>query len=126
MSVGKKIKQLRELRNFTQAYMAEKLNLSLGGYGKIERDETDITLNRLNRIAEILETDIMTVMGFDPKQVFHQYNNKIANASGTVQNQQFIAEDEIKNEITQMKNRIDSLISRMDEIEKGISHKSKN
>ncbi len=44
MSVGNKIKQLRELRNYTQQYMADRLNMSLTGYGKIERDSTDISL----------------------------------------------------------------------------------
>lgn len=38
MSVGKKIKQFRELRDYTQSYMADRLDISTSGYGKIERD----------------------------------------------------------------------------------------
>ena len=85
MSVGRKIKQLRELRNFTQHYIANELNMSVSGYGKIERDETDISLQKLTLIANVLETDIATIMNFDAKQVFNQLNNKTAN--GIVQNQ---------------------------------------
>ncbi len=39
MNVGSKIKQLRELRNYTQSYVATQLNISVSGYGKIERNE---------------------------------------------------------------------------------------
>lgn len=87
MSIGKKIKQLRELRNFTQSYMAEQLGISLPGYGRIERDETDISIGRLNQIADILQTDLATVLNFEASHIFNQYNNRIANANGTVQNQ---------------------------------------
>jgi transcriptional regulator with XRE-family HTH domain len=49
MSVGAKIKNLRELRNYTQAYMADQLSMSVNGYGKIERDETDLSLGKLRK-----------------------------------------------------------------------------
>ncbi|PKP40668.1 MAG: XRE family transcriptional regulator [Bacteroidetes bacterium HGW-Bacteroidetes-12] len=113
MSVGKKIKQLRELRNFTQTYVAKELGMSLGGYSKIERDETDVTITKLNSIAKVLETDISTILNFDSKQVFNQYNNQAATANGIVQNQQIIADQNIKDffsklneDITSLKNEI--------------------
>lgn len=119
MSVGKKIKQLRELRNFTQGYMAEQLNLSINGYGKIERDETDISLSRINQIAKVLETELSTILNFDSNQVFNQYNNKSATANGVVQNQQIIAEQSLedffkslKDEITFLKSEINNLKSK--------------
>jgi transcriptional regulator with XRE-family HTH domain len=46
MNVGEKIKKLRELKNYTQQHMAEELDLSLSGYGKIERNETDISVSK--------------------------------------------------------------------------------
>ncbi|MFN3917145.1 MAG: helix-turn-helix domain-containing protein [Flavobacteriales bacterium] len=84
MQVGEKIKKLRELKNFTQSYMAEQLGLSISGYGKIERDETEITLTRLQQIADILGTDFNTILSFDEKHVFNFSNNQTAN--GIVQN----------------------------------------
>lgn len=107
MSIGKKIKQLRELRNYTQAYMAQELKLSLGGYGKIERDETDITMSRLVKIAEILNTNISTVMGFESNHVFNQYNNK--NANGIVQNQQIIGDDKLDEVFLKIKEEINTI-----------------
>lgn len=109
MRVGKKIKQLRELRNFTQSYMADQLKLSINGYGKIERDETEITLKRIEQIAEVLKTDIATVLNFDSNQVFNQYNNKSATANGIVQNQQIIADQGLDDFFITIKNDLNKL-----------------
>lgn len=85
MKVGESIKKLRELKNFTQQHMAAELDLSVSGYGKIERDETDVSLNKLERIAEVLGVDMNTILSFDSKNVFQFTNNQMAN--GIVQNQ---------------------------------------
>jgi len=85
MNVGEKIKKLRELKNYTQQHIADQLNLSLSGYGKIERNETDISISRLEEIANILGVDVNTVLSFDEKHIFNMNNNQTAN--GIVQNQ---------------------------------------
>lgn len=85
MSIGENIKKLRELKNFTQQYVADQLNLSLSGYGKIERNETDISISRLNEIASVLGVDVNTILSFDEKHVFNMSNNQSAN--GIVYNQ---------------------------------------
>lgn len=54
-TIGQRLQLLRLERNLTQEQMGEKLNLSTSAYCKIEYGETDLTLMRLNRIAEILE-----------------------------------------------------------------------
>lgn len=86
MSTGNNIKKLRELRNFTQSHISERLNMSLSGYSKIERDETDISLKRLEQIAEILETDVRTILELDTEKVFNiqQYHADNGNQSGYV------------------------------------------
>ncbi|MFA7444555.1 MAG: helix-turn-helix transcriptional regulator [Flavobacteriaceae bacterium] len=66
-----KIKQLRELKNFTQEYMAGQLGLSTRAYSKIETGETQLTVNRLNEISHILGITPVEVLGFDDKQVFN-------------------------------------------------------
>jgi transcriptional regulator with XRE-family HTH domain len=66
-----KIKQLRELKNFTQEYVAQKLGLSTRAYSKIETGETQLTINRLNEISDILGIEPMEILGFDEKQVFN-------------------------------------------------------
>lgn len=81
MKVGDKIKKLRELKSYTQQYMADELELSLSGYGKIERDETDISISRLEKIATVLEVDISSILSFDEKNIFNFHNNQNAMVS---------------------------------------------
>ena len=66
-----KIKQLRELKNFTQEYIAQQLGLSTRAYSKIESGETQLTINRLNEISKILEIDPFEILGFDHNNIFN-------------------------------------------------------
>ncbi|MEY8723897.1 helix-turn-helix transcriptional regulator [Bacteroides stercorirosoris] len=52
--VGQRLQLLRLEKNLTQEQMGEKLSLSTSAYCKIEYGETDLTLTRLNKIAEVL------------------------------------------------------------------------
>ena len=70
LSIGTKIKKLRELRNYTQEYMAEQLDMSHIGYGKIERNETEVTYRKLEEIAKILDMKVIDLVGFDDAQCF--------------------------------------------------------
>jgi len=73
-----KIKQIRELKNFTQEYVAQKLGLSTRAYSKIETGETQLTINRLNEISAIFEIDPMEILGFDDAKIFN-INNSTGN-----------------------------------------------
>jgi transcriptional regulator with XRE-family HTH domain len=84
MEVGKNIKRLREFRNLTQTHIAEKLNMSVGGYSKIESGQTDVSFSKIQQIAEILETDLSTILNFDPKNIFNQCNNTNSVIAGTI------------------------------------------
>ena len=107
MSIGQNIRKLRELRNYTQAFMAERLELSVSGYGKIERDETDVSINRLMEIGKILETDYRNILNFDDKQVFNFTGNQ--NANGIVQNQKIMTDQNINSLIHALAEEVKSL-----------------
>lgn len=62
MKTFEKIRLLRKEQKWTQEEMANKLNLSLNGYAKIERGETRLNLPRLEQIAEVFEMDIMELI----------------------------------------------------------------
>ena len=66
-----KLKQIRELKNLSQEYIANQLGLSVRAYSKIETGETQLTINRLNEISHIMGVDPIEVLGFDEKQVFN-------------------------------------------------------
>lgn len=74
LKIGFKIKKLRELKNYTQAYMADRLNMGVSGYNKIENDKTEITLSKILSIAEVLETDLETILNLDTKNMYFQHN----------------------------------------------------
>jgi transcriptional regulator with XRE-family HTH domain len=78
--IGEQIKKFRELRNFTQEHIAKQLDMTPQGYGKIERNEVELSIQKLATITEILGTTIQDILGFDEKFVFNskefkdQYN----------------------------------------------------
>ncbi len=60
--VGQKLQNLRHENKITQEQMGEKLNLSTSAYCKIEYGETDITLTRLNEIAQIFNISAVELL----------------------------------------------------------------
>jgi len=75
LRIGKKIKQLRELKNFSQEYMASNLKMSVPGYGRIERNEVDVSIERANQIANVLGISLTELISFDEKYIFNNYAN---------------------------------------------------
>lgn len=74
MAVHKKIRLMRELRNWSQEDMAEKMNLSPSGYAKIERGETKLHLEKLDKIAKIYNLELLDLLREDGGMGF--LNNK--------------------------------------------------
>lgn len=61
--IGQRLQLLRMENNLTQEQMGERLNLSTSAYCKIEYGETDLTLTRLNKIAEIFQMPTVELFG---------------------------------------------------------------
>jgi transcriptional regulator with XRE-family HTH domain len=53
--IGTKIKFIREDRKITQESIASRLGISQTAYSKIESNQTQLTIERLKEIAEILQ-----------------------------------------------------------------------
>ena len=64
-AVAANIRNKREDLNYTQEYLAAKLNISQNAYSKIELGYTKITVERLFQIAEILDTELMELINTD-------------------------------------------------------------
>jgi transcriptional regulator with XRE-family HTH domain len=69
MKVHEKIRLIREAKHWSQEEMAEKLNMSLNGYAKIERGETKAYNPHLEQIAEVLEMDLVELMPVNDKHI---------------------------------------------------------
>jgi len=68
-SVAVNIRKIREHLNYTQEYLAMKLNISQNAYSKIELGYTKITLERLYQIAQILEVDLIELIKANDAEV---------------------------------------------------------
>lgn len=62
MDIIKKIIEIRKNKGLTQSLMAEKLGIAPNNYGKIEKGHTELTVSRLNQIAEILGVSISSLI----------------------------------------------------------------
>ncbi len=69
--IGEKIRKIRELRGYSQEYVASKLRMSQNNYSRIELEQTKVTLDRLEEIASALEVETMDILNFDDRYVFH-------------------------------------------------------
>lgn len=82
MNIGENIKKLRELKNITREKMTCELNMSLSNYSKIERGEIDLTVSRVQEIANVLEVEVSKILNFDATQIFNINNNKMVQGPG--------------------------------------------
>ena len=67
-AVAANIRKVRSYRNYTQDYLAAKLEISQNAYSKIELGYSKITLDRLFHIALILEIEVMELLQFDAEK----------------------------------------------------------
>lgn len=63
LDIKTKLKSIRKEKNYTQGFVAEKLGISLRAYTKIENGETQLTIDRLGEIIEILH--------INPNEIFN-------------------------------------------------------
>ena len=84
--IYEKIRALREEWQWSQEELAAKLGLSANGYAKIERGETRLNLPRLEQIAEVFDTDILTLIIPDDSKYSLSINNIGDNISDNYQN----------------------------------------
>lgn len=75
MNIGDKIRKVRELKGFKQEYVAGKLGLSVTAYGNIERNESSLTFDRLEEIAEVLEVSVQDILNIPEQLNIHSVNN---------------------------------------------------
>lgn len=57
-NILKKLKSARNVKGYSQEYMAEKLMISQKSYGKIENGKTILSVTRLKQIVLILNLDL--------------------------------------------------------------------
>ncbi|MBL3548138.1 helix-turn-helix transcriptional regulator [Chryseobacterium sp. KMC2] len=82
--IGNKIKNIRELKNFTQEYMAEKLDISQAAYSKLEKGDIKVSSDKLSQIAKILDVNPEDITAFDSQKYFNSFNNVKGSNNGSI------------------------------------------
>jgi transcriptional regulator with XRE-family HTH domain len=70
-NIGQKIRKVRELKGFTQEYMANKLAISQRAYSKMENNETKLDWERIESVSSILGIDPLELVAFDDNLIFN-------------------------------------------------------
>jgi transcriptional regulator with XRE-family HTH domain len=84
--IGEKVRRLREIKGMKQESVAQELGMTPNGYGKIERGESSITLERLEQIAAVLKISPLDILQFDESTVYHVNTMNSSAPHGIVNN----------------------------------------
>ncbi len=101
MSIGYKIKQLREDRKYSQEYIAAQLNITQSAYSKIESDKVLPDIEKLNKLAELYKISFSDL--WDEKAIFNISNNQVGIENGVVHNHHQGREELFLEQIAQLK-----------------------
>lgn len=63
--IGEKIKEIRKKNKLTQSELAKKIDKTLSSIQKYEKGDIDISFSVLNKIAQVLNTDLSYLLGFN-------------------------------------------------------------
>lgn len=90
MRVGDNIREIREVeKNFKRSYVAERLNISTRAYANIENNVTDVSLNRLEEIADIFECSPQYILNYksSKKEFYNYFHNHPENKGVNIMHQ---------------------------------------
>ena len=71
-AIAKNIRKHRELKGFSQEYMAHQLNVNQSTYAKMENSSTKITIDKLFSVAKLLETDVSEILDLKNQTIYNQ------------------------------------------------------
>ncbi len=116
--IGDNLRKIREIKGIKQESVAKQLGITTNGYGKIERGESAINIDRLEQIATILGISAMDIMQFDESIIFNINTMTNSAPNGIVNNYSITTEErdlllaQIKslNEIVERQNKLIDLL----------------
>jgi transcriptional regulator with XRE-family HTH domain len=116
--IGDNLRKIREIKGIKQESVAKQLGITTNGYGKIERGESAINIDRLEQIATILGISAMDIMQFDESIIFNINTMSNSAPNGVVNNYSITTEErdlllaQIKslNEIIERQNKLIDLL----------------
>lgn len=70
--ISKNIRKYRELKGYSQEYMAHELDITQASYAKLENNSTKINVERLFTIAKVLEMDVADILELNKQTIYNQ------------------------------------------------------
>ena len=115
MHTGVKIRKIREQMEFSQEYMADRLNISQKTYSYIENGRTRLYIDRLEKICKILETEPNDLMSSQEGYFKNSMDKSINNNSrlSSLQYDSVQTEKSLKIEINELQEIIRELTKKV-------------
>ena len=79
MSIGEKIKFFRTLKGLKQTDVAERMGIDVKSYQNIETDKTDVSISRLQQLADVFGIDLFELFGVGEKNFYYVHTGNQAN-----------------------------------------------
>lgn len=80
MDIGKNIKNLRELKNLNQTYMANELGIGQKTYSNIENSVNNVSVETIIQIAKILNVNFQKILELNTEAILNN-NNQVGGIS---------------------------------------------
>lgn len=104
MEIHEKIRVLREINQWSQEEMAEKLSMSPNGYAKIERGQSNINIEKLKQIAQIFNIDVVELFATQDKSFFFSIGDNTNNQNYVGSDENLLLENKNLKELLEAKN----------------------
>ncbi|MES3017438.1 MAG: helix-turn-helix transcriptional regulator [Bacteroidota bacterium] len=75
LTIGQNIAKFRKLKDIKASDMSERIGMKEGTYTKYERGETAITVDFLQKVAEVLDISPITLLSVSPSNILENIHN---------------------------------------------------
>ncbi|MBS9780155.1 MAG: helix-turn-helix transcriptional regulator [Moraxellaceae bacterium] len=113
-ALNEKIRTLREMKHWSQDKMAEQVNMSKNGYAKMERGESRLTVETLDKVAQAFNMDMVELINLTDKGMVCLFSD---NSQGTQFGNFYQGSENLINENEKLKLELkykDELLSQKD------------
>jgi transcriptional regulator with XRE-family HTH domain len=77
VEIGRKLRKVRELKSYSQEYVAHELDISPRHYSRLESGQLDMKLAFIEQTCKLLEIEPIQLFGFDERYFFEQCSNGV-------------------------------------------------
>jgi len=108
-NIGSNIKRIRGQKGYSQEFMALQLNISQASYARMESQEIKLSIDRLQKIADILEIDISIFFKVSKIETHEQINNEDTYNRSCIENLRIENKETLKKLIQTLENENEHL-----------------